>query len=222
MSLNIFHKICGRCMTPVPFDATDCACGHSFELDKPDLTKTAEVIRTESEERLYEAYLEARLLQTMADLKALRDEYGSDKWTREQIEKMRSTIYAVQIAKKDLAVQQLKATEAGKAALVAKTRKARRHTATTGDTANMPAFASTPTDDFRATQALLAQHLFHAAPASWQYCPHCSAAVRADATRCGCGFELSSGASLMPALAAPTEKRTAAEVPAAIPSPTRA
>lgn len=221
MSLNIFHKICGHCMTPVPFDATDCACGHSFELDKPDLTKTAEVIRTESEERLYEAYLEARLLQTMTDLKALREEYGSDKWTREQIEKMRHAIYAVQIAKKDLAVQQLKATEAGKAALVAKTRKTQRRAAARGDE-SMPAFASMPTEDFRATQALLAQHLFHAAPASWQYCPHCSAAVRADATRCDCDFELSSGASLMPALAAPTEKHTATEAPAAIPFPTRA
>ena len=100
MSLNIFYKICGNCMTHVPYDATECACGRSFELDKPDLTRTAEAIRTESEEHLYEAYLEARMQQTLDALRAVREECGTGKWTREQAEKVRHALKAVELARR--------------------------------------------------------------------------------------------------------------------------
>ena len=126
MSLNIFYKICGNCMTHVPYDATECACGRSFELDKPDLTRTAEAIRTESEEHLYEAYLEARMQQTLDALRAVREECGTGKWTREQAEKVRRTLKAVELARRDLTAQRQKAVDASEIAQVAKTRRAQR------------------------------------------------------------------------------------------------
>ena len=120
MSLNIFYKICGNCMTHVPYDATECACGRSFELDKPDLTRTAEAIRTESEEHLYEAYLEARMQQTLDTLRAVREECGTGKWTREQAEKVRHALRAVELARKDLTAQRQKTVAASEVAQVAK------------------------------------------------------------------------------------------------------
>ena len=124
MSLNIFYKICGNCMTHVPYDATECACGRSFELDKPDLTRTAEAIRTESEEHLYEAYLEARMQQTLDALRAVREECGTGKWTREQAEKVRHALKAVELARRDLTAQRQKAVDASEVAQVAKARRA--------------------------------------------------------------------------------------------------
>lgn len=40
MSLDIAYRTCSRCLTHVPADLTECACGHSFDLDKPASART--------------------------------------------------------------------------------------------------------------------------------------------------------------------------------------
>lgn len=215
MSPSIFYKICGNCMTHVPYDAAECACGRSFELDKPDLTRTAEAIRTESEERLYEAYLEARMQQTLDTLRAVRAECGTGgKWTREQAEKVRRTLKAVELARTELTAQRQKAVDASGIAQVAKTRRAQRRAGKPEVAPVMPAapgFSPTMPESQRAAQARKAEHPSRPAQAL-QHCPHCSAAAATDARHCGCGYEFPVTTS-MPVLVLPLEERLTVESP---------
>lgn len=225
MSLNIFHKVCSRCMAQVPLAAAECGCGYSFELDKADLGQTAEVVRAESEERLYEAYLEARLRQMLDALRAVREECGTGKWTPGQLDKVRRALRAVESAKSDLAAQRQKARAASVAVSERKTRKppaaapervapvtnphpAPRAATSAAKVPEMPsvagygAFAS---EAFRAAQAARAQPLLRPAPAGARHCPHCTAALPAGATRCACGHEAGI-ADAMPGFALPAEE----------------
>lgn len=221
MSLNIFYKICGNCMTHVPHDATECACGRSFELDKPDLTRTAEAIRSESEERLYEAYLEARMQQTLDALRVVREECGNNKWAREQVEKVRRALKAVELARRDLAAQRRKAVDASEVAQVAKVRRAQRRAVKPvvkpESAPVMPAvqgFSPAMPENQRVAQALMAEQLPR--PTQIQQCPHCSATVTTDATHCGCGYEFPV-AALMPELILPTAESVTVDAPGSTP-----
>src|SRR3989338_6306706 len=205
-------------MTHVPYDATECACGRSFELDKPDLTRTAEAIRTESEEHLYEAYLEARMQQTLEALRAVREECGTGKWTREQAEKVRCALKAVELARRDLTAQRQKAVDASEIAQVAKTRRAQRRAGKPvvkpESAPVMPAaqgFSPAMPESQRAAQALMAEQLSRPAQ-TLQYCPHCSATASTDATHCGCGYEFPA-TTLVPELVLPAEEYMAIESP---------
>lgn len=126
MSQGIFYKICSQCMAQAPVNATVCACGRPFESDlASDSSLTAEVMRTETEERLYEAYLEARLQQMMDALRAVREECGPGKWTTEQLEKAQRALRTVEAAKNDLTAQRQKSAQASKAVQTRKARKPR-------------------------------------------------------------------------------------------------
>lgn len=217
MSLNIFYKICGNCMTHVPYDAAECACGRSFELDKPDLTRTAEAIRSESEERLYEAYLEARMQQTLDALRTVREECGNNKWTREQVEKVRRALKTVEIARRDLTAQRQKAVDASEVAQVAKVRRAQRRAVKPESAPVMPAaqdFSPAMPENQRVAQALVAQQLSRPAQ-TIQQCPNCSATVSTDAAHCGCGYEFPA-ATLMPELVLPTGESVIVDSPDSI------
>ncbi|TAM45657.1 MAG: hypothetical protein EPN55_07555 [Gammaproteobacteria bacterium] len=124
MSQSIFYKVCSQCMAQAPMNAAVCACGQSFEhAQASDSSLTAEVMRTETEERLYEAYLEARLQQMMEALRAVREECGPGKWTPEQLEKAQRALRAVEAAKNDLTAQRQKSVQASEAVHARKTRK---------------------------------------------------------------------------------------------------
>ncbi len=185
MSQSIFYKVCSQCMTQAPVNATVCACGQSFELHQDsDSSLTAEVVRTETEERLYEAYLEARLQQTMETLRAVREECGPGKWTPEQLEKAQAALRAVEAAKNDLTTQRQKSVQASEAVQAKKVRKSQPQrpipsptiavatpvsTATTTNTvvkvpvSDMPSvegFSPTATTAFREVQAAKIQRAF--------------------------------------------------------------
>jgi hypothetical protein len=114
-------------MAPAPFNAAVCACGQPFEPDSSDAPSlTAEVVRTETEERLYETYLEARLQQAMDALRAVRQECGPGKWTPEQLAKARGALRAVETAKQELAAQRRKTAQASEAVQARKARSSRR------------------------------------------------------------------------------------------------
>lgn len=124
MSQSIFYKVCNQCMAQAPVNATVCACGQSFEHGQAsDSGLTAEVVRTETEERLYEAYLEARLQQMMEALRAVREECGPGKWTPEQLEKAQCALRTVEAARNDLTAQRQKSVQASEAVQARKARK---------------------------------------------------------------------------------------------------
>lgn len=227
MSLNIFNKVCSRCMAQVPMSAAVCGCGYSFELDKADLSLTAEVVRTESEEHLYEAYLEARLQQMLDALRAVREECGPGKWTPEQLDKVRRALRAVESAKNDLAAQRQKAKQASAAVSERKTCKQPAAVPACAVLISKPVLASpTPpsamsvvkvpempsiagyaavaNEAFRAAQSARAQQL-GPAPERMRHCPHCTAALPAEAMRCTCGHEVGA-ANGMPEFALPAEE----------------
>ncbi len=151
MSQSIFYKVCSQCMAQAPVNATVCACGQSFELHQgSDSSLTAEVMRTETEEQLYEAYLEARLQQMMEALRAVREACGPGKWTPEQLAKAQRALRAVEEAKKELAAQREKSARASEAVHTRKTGgpgcpQAAALPTTSATAAPMPAAATTPT-----------------------------------------------------------------------------
>ncbi len=119
-------------MTQAPVNATVCACGQSFEPSHAsDSSLTAEVVRTETEERLYEAYLEARVQQMMEALRAVREECGPGKWTPEHLEKAQRALRAVETAKNDLTAQRQKSVQASEAVQARKVRKSQPQRSTT-------------------------------------------------------------------------------------------
>lgn len=186
MSQSIFYKVCSQCMAQAPVNAAVCACGQSFELHRvSDSSLTAEVVRTETEERLYEAYLEARLQQMMEALRAVREECGPGKWTPEQLEKAQRALHAVEAAKNDLAAQRQKSVQASEVVQARKVRKSQPQRFTTPATAvatpvstatiattntavrvpvpDMPSaegFSPTATTTFREVQAAKVQRVF--------------------------------------------------------------
>lgn len=206
-------------MAHVPYAAAECACGRSFELDKPDLTRTAEAIRSESEERLYEAYLEARMQQTLDALRTVREECGTGgKWTHEQAEKVRRALKAVDLARRDLTAQRQKAVDASEVAQVAKTRRAQRRAVKPESAPVMPAaqgFSPAMPENQRVAQAFMAEQLSRPTQ-KIQQCPHCSATVLTDATHCGCGYEFPV-AALMPELVLPTVESVTVDAPDSTP-----
>lgn len=217
MSLHLFYRTCGRCLTHVPSDLTECVCGHSFDLDKPELARTVEVIRAESEERQYETYLEERLQQAVETLRRVRTA-GDSRWTEDQTEDVRLALKAVEVARKDLAAHRQKTSRLSVAAQSARQRQAQRQARRQApkpekviarDT-HMPAapdFAPAMPEKLRAAQSARAELLHKPAP-PMQDCPHCSATVAADAARCGCGYEFA-GTVLMPPIVLPAEEKTA-------------
>jgi len=198
MSQSIFYKVCSQCMTQAPVSATVCACGQSFELHQgSDSGLTAEVMRTETEERLYEAYLEARLQQMMETLRTVREECGPGKWTPEQLEKAQAALRAVEAAKNDLTTQRQKSVQASEAVQVRKVHKSQpqRPTplstiavatpvstaattttntvvkATVPDMPSVEGFSPTATTAFREVQATKVQRAFPNSESTKQFSP---------------------------------------------------
>lgn len=201
MTQNIFGKVCSHCMAPVAFDATECTCGHSFEFDKPDLTHTAEVIRAEVEEQLYETYLQARLEQTLTNLRQVRDNYGTGKWTTAQLATMQGMLREIETIKQQLTAQRQKTSLASEEALSARRRRAQRQTLRLASNTAMPViggYSKSPTERFRDVQSQAAQRATGETRDA-RLCPNCYASVAADLERCGCGYELISQ-NQMPAL----------------------
>lgn len=201
-------------MALVPYDATVCACGYSFDADLAAITRTAEVIRAESEETLYETYLEARLQQALQNLKTLHEQCSPGKWSREHIERVQRALREAQAAKKDLLAQRLKTADARIAAAEAKIRKAQRNSPALRPAESEPrtdtaAEPLTPRQTFRAMQAGKAEKILpqRPAPAGPRECPHCGASAAAGVGRCGCGYEFSSE-NLLPSLVLPDDDRT--------------
>ncbi len=198
MSQSIFYKVCSQCMTQAPVSAAVCACGQSFELHRgSDSSLTAEVVRTETEERLYEAYLEARLQQTMETLRTVREECGPGKWTPEQLEKAQAALRAVEAAKNDLTTQRLKSVQASEAVQVRKTNESQSQRptpsptiavatpvstaattttntlvkATVPDMPSVEGFSPTATTAFREVQAAKVQRVFPNPESTKQFSP---------------------------------------------------
>jgi hypothetical protein len=67
----------------------------------------------------------------------------------------------------------------------------------------------TPTPAFRATQANRAEELHSITARSAHECPNCTAVIKPNTKRCGCGFEIVGAESQIPALSLSPEERDA-------------
>lgn len=94
----------------------------------------AEDTRTESEERAYESYLEARLQQALDNLRAVRQECSLDKWTPEQDQQVQQALQALQDARTALNTQRRKTAEAERGAALVRAQHGQRPVIPPGDT----------------------------------------------------------------------------------------
>lgn len=102
--------------------------------------------RTESDERAYESYLEARLQQALDNLRAVRQECGLDKWTPEQDQKVQQALQALQDARKELNTQRRKTAEAERGAALIRAQHGQRRVIPPPDDTRAPRKTRTTPD----------------------------------------------------------------------------
>jgi len=123
------ERLCPRCLTLSPPDATECACGHRFDRDTepPAGSRTVEVVRQATTEDQYEKFYEARLQQAQRDLKSLIARHGKSGWNPAQRAEIERAIAQVETAKTELENQRQRTDDAQKHLEQAKTRVELRH-----------------------------------------------------------------------------------------------
>lgn len=111
---SIFQKTCPACMTTLPLDATDCACGHQFDHDDADATLSSEEIRLKAEE-LYENYLVARAEQAASAVMTAQAEFAREPASAQKSQRVASAIQESEAARAALAAQSARVAEMKKA-----------------------------------------------------------------------------------------------------------
>ncbi|MBI3547048.1 MAG: hypothetical protein HY081_10760 [Gammaproteobacteria bacterium] len=101
---SIFQKVCPGCMTTLPSDAKQCACGFDFDHTDAITGPTSGEIRVNAE-ALYETYLAARVQQANDAIKAIQKELVRDPMNKKKSIQLMQAMDEAHAAKEALAAQ---------------------------------------------------------------------------------------------------------------------
>ena len=123
--MGIFYKDCPHCATTHAASTELCGCGYVFggENGEPDLAPELAA----QEEKLYEAYLAARLEQAHLEARDAQRMVDADPQNPHKVQAAADKAQAVAQAKVDFDIQAKKTAEAVKMAEIAQTARAARH-----------------------------------------------------------------------------------------------
>ena len=127
--MGIFYKDCPHCAATHAAAADLCGCGYVFsgeKLEEPDLAPELAA----QEEKLYEAYLAARLEQALLEARDARRMADVDPQNHQKAQIALEKANAIAVAQADFDTQARKTAEATKMAEIAKTARAARHKST--------------------------------------------------------------------------------------------
>lgn len=126
--MGIFYKDCPHCATTHAASTELCGCGYVFggENGEPDLAPELAA----QEEKLYEAYLAARLEQAHLEARDAQRMVDADPQNPHKVQAAADKAQAVAQAKVDFDIQAKKTAEAVKMAEIAQTARAARHRST--------------------------------------------------------------------------------------------
>lgn len=187
---SIYQKPCPACGTAVSTDTNTCECGYSFESSSEEALLPEEQLL--QDEELFEAYLEARVDQTVAMVESARAEFATDPDSPRKAERL---IEAVQEA---LTLRNERYTQAAKIAQARETAQAARESL--GPAAlDAPIMSDQPTDAFKIQQAVKAEKIVEGfADTQTRKCPHCKTVLPVSSVLCLCGYIFARDDFLLP------------------------
>jgi hypothetical protein len=187
---SIYQKPCPACGTAVSTDSKLCDCGFSFESSTEDVLLPEE--QQLQDEELFEAYLEARVDQTVAMVESARAEFATDPVNPHKADRLLE------------AVQEALTLRDERDAQTAKTAQARENVRAAREKiepamSEAPIMSTQPTEAFRAQQAAKAERIVEAfANTQTKKCPHCKTELPVTSVLCLCGYIFARDGFLLP------------------------
>lgn len=179
---SIYQQPCPSCGLLVSTESASCKCGYSFESAGMDGTYPEEL--TLQEEELFEAYLAARVDQTVAALEAARAEFNADKFNPRMADKLVSAVGEALALRDECDAQ------------AAKIRQLRASLAPETET---PSMSAQPTETFRAQQAAKAEKIMEGfTNTQTKTCPHCKTVLPDASALCLCGYNFARKDFMLP------------------------
>jgi colicin import membrane protein len=126
--LGIFYKDCPHCAATHAAAADLCGCGYVFSGEKLDEPELAPELAAQ-EEKLYEAYLAARLEQAILEARDAQKMADIDPQNQQKAQIAAERASAIAIAQADFDTQARKTAEAVRMAEITKSARAARHRA---------------------------------------------------------------------------------------------
>jgi hypothetical protein len=184
---SIYQKPCPACGTVVSTGAKRCDCGYAFGYsDETALLPEEQALQ---EEELFEAYLAARVGQTVEKVESVRTELAADPANLRMADRLLEVVQEALILRDERDAQAAKTAQARKAAQAAR-----------GEiTPDVPVQSDQPTEAFRAQQATKAEKIVEAfANTETKNCPHCKTVLPVTSTLCFCGYNFSRHDVMLP------------------------
>jgi hypothetical protein len=184
---SIYQKPCPACGMVVSTGAKRCDCGYAFGYsDETALLPEEQALQ---EEELFEAYLAARVGQTVEKVESVRTELAADPANLRKADRLLEVVQEALILRDERDAQAAKTAQARKAAQAAR-----------GEIApDVPVQSDRPTEAFRAQQATKAEKIVEAfANTETKNCPHCKTVLPVTSTLCFCGYNFSRHDVMLP------------------------
>ena len=198
---SIYQKPCPSCSNVVSADATRCNCGYLFESINEDTLLPEE--QALQDEELFEAYLAARVDQTVAAVETARADLAVDRLNPRKTARLLQTIQDALTLRDEREAQATKIALAREAASPVGGKPC--STASTKSSSTTPATADTavqsaePTDAFKTRQADKAEKIVEAfADTETKDCPHCKTVLPVTSALCCCGYIFSRHDFMLP------------------------
>lgn len=187
---SIYQKSCPTCGTVVSTGTKRCDCGYAFGYsDETVLLPEEQALQ---EEELFEAYLAARVDQTVAKVESVRTELAADPANLRKADRLLEVVQEALILRDERDAQAAKTAQARKAAQAARGE-------ITPAVPDVPVQSDRPTEAFRTQQATKAEKIVEAfANTETKKCPHCNTVLPVTSALCFCGYNFSRHDFMLP------------------------
>jgi hypothetical protein len=187
---SIYQKPCPACGTVVSTGIKRCDCGYTFgHSDETPLLPEEQALQ---EEELFEAYLAARVDQTVAKVESVRTELAADPTNLRKADRLLEVVQEALILRDERDAQAAKTAQAREAAQAAR----RKITPAAPD---VPVQSDRPTEAFRSQQVAKAEKIVEAfVNTETKKCPHCNTVLPVTSALCFCGYNFSRHDFMLP------------------------
>jgi hypothetical protein len=187
---SIYQKPCPACGTVVSTGTKRCDCGFAFGYsDETALLPEEQALQ---EEELFEAYLAARVGQTVAKVESVRTELAADPAN------LRKADHLLKVVQEALILRDERDAQAAKTAYARKEAQAARERLSPA-APDVPVQSDRPTEAFRAQQATKAEKIVETfTNTEIKKCPHCNTVLPVTSALCFCGYNFSRHDFMLP------------------------
>lgn len=187
---SIYQKPCPACGAVVSTGTQRCDCGYSFGSTGEDALLPEELAL--QEEELFEAYIAARVDQTLAAVESARAELATDPANQRKAARLLQAVQDALMLRDERDAQTAKTAEARKTAQAAREKL-------TPAAPDAPVQSVQPGETFRAQQAAKAEKITEAFfNTQTRECPHCKTVLPVASVLCLCGYIFSRDDFLLP------------------------